>query len=337
SIDYTPQLYVKGDPALLANTIRPTQSYRAGQSNHLKLQVNASQPHFATEEFDATGSHEYISGTITRSNPDYLTLQDDLQTLHHKLEQLQDEAHYLHQGIDRKEHQLAGLKGALQEQRRMLETATPGTPSYSTIEGRIKELKQSVHYSKEQLAEQRDAYNDAHHHIEEYEDEYHHLEQALDDTPAEVLEDVYATYEYPLVEVVQSATLTLNFTVDGQQSGADVLYRYSDQVYSGSPRTGLESNPREPMSRAELRHNLFANAAQRVAEQAAIVAADYRQQLLDDALQQPDQQGKLDHLIRYALSSDQPPEPQIRQLTNRLLRAEFGTGGTLDINELLRR
>ncbi|MDM3870424.1 hypothetical protein QSV34_03540 [Porticoccus sp. W117] len=336
SIRYTPLLFVQGNPRLLSNITAPSQPFRAGQSNHLSLRVTASKPNFSTEEFDATGSHEYISGTITRSNPDYLNLQDELQILSHKIGQLQDKQHYLHQDIASKERQLAKHKGALEEQRRNLQTATPDTPQYNAIQQRIKELKQAVRHSKQQLASLREDYDHIHRKIDARNQDYHHLEDDLVATPTEVIEDVYATYEYPMVEVVQTATLTLNFSQGEQRDSADVLYRYNDQVYSGNPRADLSENPREPLSRPEMRESLMENAAQRVAEQAALVAADYRQALLDDAMQQPDQQGKLDKLIRYALSSDQPPEPHIRQLTNRLLRAEFGNGGTLDIQQLLK-
>ncbi|UTW44696.1 hypothetical protein KFE80_09855 [bacterium SCSIO 12696] len=334
---YAPQVFVTGDAELISTTEQPTQTYRSGEANHIPLKVTAGQPVFDVQEFEATGSYEYVSGTITRSNPEYLVIEDDLQSLHYQLEQLREQEHYQQSGIGKQEHRLAKRKGALDEQRRLLSASTPGTTEHTDIQQRISELKQRVRQSKDQLASLQSDLKDTLHQLQKCERDYHHLEDELAATPVEIIEDVYATYTYPVLEVVQTATLELSFTQGNEQQNATVTYRYDDQVFTGDSRIGLNDNPRDPLSRAELRQSVLAKGAERVAQQAALIGDDYRQQLLDQAFQQPDQQGKLDRLIRYALSSDQPMSPDTYHLTNQLLRTEFGTGGNLDVYQLLKK
>ncbi|MGS2723557.1 hypothetical protein ACVBEJ_07405 [Porticoccus sp. GXU_MW_L64] len=331
---YRPQVFVKGAPELLAATTTPLPAYRAEISNHLLLEVQASAPRFNTEEFDGSGSHQYVSGTITRSNPHYLTLQDDLQTLHYKLEQLREELHYQELGTETEQRHLDRLKGALDEQRRLL-AATTVAAEQVHIQHRIDELTLSRRHSKDKLEALHHDYDDTHHHIEEYQQEYSQLEYELADTPQELVEDAYATYEYPLTEVVQSAALTLHFHQAGQKSGDEVIYQYSDQVYNGNHSVGLPADPREPLSRREMHNYLNDLAAQRVAEQVEATAAAYHQKMLDNALAQADPQQKLDRLMRYALSGG-VVDPELQQLADRLLRSQFGTAGTLNAVELLK-
>ena len=333
---YTPLVYLKGAPQLLASTSTPLEKYSSAASNHLRIQVSASQPQFNTEAFESSGSHQYVSGTITRSNPHYLALQDELQALHHKLEQLQDKKHRQKLKLDREEHQMASLKGSLQEQQNNLQNSEPQSQQYLDSEHRINELKESIQYSKSKLKSLRAKLKDSRHYIDQCQAEYAQLEYELAETPDLIIEDAYATYQYPLTEVLQTAELTLSFRHNGQVSSDTVVYQYSDLIFNGNTQVGMEPDPREPISEAQMREHLNELAAQRVAQQVGIARAEYRQRLLDSALGQVDQQGKLDGLIRYALSGSQRLEPNIRQRTNRLLRAEYGTAGNLDIVGLLK-
>ena len=277
--------------------------------------------------------------------PEFHNLQDSINDARQELDSWQGDYEHKRVEYDRSHHHLVSLEKDLDIARLRRDQARPHSNNYNYWRNEVDRLSHLVtHHRKEYnaISHQLDEIN---HHITA---ERQRLDQdlnALSYLSPTVEQEVYSDHHYQVeqltrlaqgkVKVEFSGNAISDFDRKSLKRQKNITASASDDTHQEQPVLGLEFNPVNLPSDANMRKQYFDKAREQARQAITKHMKDYRQHLKQQANSQIGIDDKLEAWIYYGLSGADGVDDSTARTMQRQLEQEFGITGEFEINRLL--
>lgn len=334
AIDYPGTL--GSNPGLAVADIRLIAQADSSKDNQFSVKISHKPATFSSISAREEKVQQYVSGTATIANPDYLHLQDDIVNQRAHVHQLAaDYDHQLHLS-DKQQRQLLSQQQALARAKQQLAKSNNNPPLRRHLQQDIERIEKALQSAQNSYDKTRKKLDRLDHTMVESQ---HQLNRYLDELsylPPTVAQNVLSDYVYDIETVTRSAAggMTLGFS-NGVTQAKNVSVSDSDESHEAHKRIKLDFNPVTLMDDNELTDRYYQKVAEQAAQSIARHAAQYRDGLRDRANRQSGIDEKMEAWVRYGISAkDGVDDHTARQMT-RQLQQEFGIAGEFGVNILL--
>lgn len=308
----------------------------SGNANEFSAKITFTPAKHARQSSKKEVVEQYVSGTETVTNPDYIALQAAIREDRDTIREYEDKISGQRQVLERQREKLTSVRKDREIAQLRLDDTTEGSGQYYHWRNQVNLLnaevtKQQNRVNQEQseldkLIARQNEYNQA---LDS------HLEE-LSYLPPTVEQPVYSDYAFEVKQIsaVASGNLNLSFK-NGPTKNKTVKVKVSDETHQEHPLIELDHNPLKLPNNSQM----AAKYRQQVVKDAESLitshAGDYRQQLKGDADRQNGIDQQLEAFVRYGLAGDDGVDEQSGRRMRRILEQEFGITGEFDINRLL--
>lgn len=315
------------------------------QTNHFRLKVHATNPELQTKSNIKEVTQSYVSGYETVANPEFHNLQNSIHDTRQELDSWQGDYEHKRVEYDRSHYHLVSLEKDLDIARLRRDQARPNSNNYNYWRNEVDRLSHLVtHHRKEYnaISHQLDEIN---HHITAERQRLDHDLNALSYLSPTVEQEVYSDHHYQIeqltrlalgkVKVEFSGNSASNFERKNLKRQKNITASASDDTHEEQPVLGLEFDPVNLPSDANMRKKYFDKAREQARQAITKHMKDYRQHLKQQANNQIGIDDKLEAWIHYGLSSANGVDDSTARTMRRQLEQEFGITGEFEINRLL--
>jgi flagellar biosynthesis chaperone FliJ len=304
--------------------------------NQFSVKLSYSKPQFTTGESQREKVKQYVSGTETVANPDYLHLQDDIANERDHINDFIGQYDHQRDDVDDQHRRVSNLRKDREIAQLKLGNATAGSNEYNKWRNEVNRLNTAVSKADQTLSNYQSQLDKLDHKIASAKKSLNEYLNALSYLPPTVEQDVYSDYLYLVKEVTRtgSGKLIVAFK-DGSKKSKTVSVSYTDKGHDEHEIIGLGFNPIKLLSDKKLARK-YNDKSRKEAEQAiARNATDYRNNLRDSANQMAGIDEKLEAWVRYGLSGQNGVDGYTAKQIRSQLQQEFGIAGEFEANKLL--
>ncbi|MCO7224961.1 tetratricopeptide repeat protein [Pleionea sp. CnH1-48] len=301
-----------------------------------RIEVLLAPVNIETRSFSERRSAEYVSGTETIANPEFLALQNSIyhqkeQAAHTRREARRFREDYRH--LQRDTHQLE------QELNRAISRRNQypaNSPEYQRWNREVNDTERDLRDIRRRADQAHDYWQREREQFIYLEDELNGMLHHLSMMPPTVIQDVYSTYEYDVTIMQRSAQSDLKVKVDDRIYNAPISLVDEDTEHQAHEIIGLGKKLAALKSKRQMTsdaHHEARLAAQSLIRQA--VAEHKNQYLIKAAQPAVTPQQKFELYIRNALAGKEGASGSVTKDIQQHLQLELGIGGYFDVNRLI--
>jgi len=309
-------------------------------NNEIAMAFNLSKMNFSKQETSNLESKDYISHYQTIANPEYQHLQDDIIIQREAVKSLRVDVSGLQQLNNSQVNQLLLLEKDRQIALLTQDKTKTNSAEFYQLQTEVNDLTLSIS-QQQNINKQTDRkLAKGNKKVEKYEQQLDYLFQLLQKTPELAEEAVYAKYQYPVKTVQQLATAQLEMVINDNlnstyQRQHQLQVEYSDKSHKGHAQIALKKNTLQLKSQAQLSEMLYRKSREKITKLILNELDKYQQSIIAQANNVADISSQLDQWLIAGLISKQGLPSRTKQKVEQQLRAEFGQGGYIKVNELL--
>lgn len=306
------------------------------KANHFSLQLDFSQPVFATRSTLHKRKQEYVSGIETVANPEYLQLQQEIVDTRQHIHQDVEEIDYHHQQLNDSRRATNILAKDLEIGQLKLANAAPNSSVYNHWQQQVSRLNKALSQAQQNVSNQRGELDELNLHFDKFERQLNKQLDTLSYLPPTAEQEVIDYYSYQVTEVTRtgSGQLKASFS-DGVVKSKTVSASNSDEGHDEHPLIKLKHNPISLLSDKQLSAQYYQNTRKQAQQDIKNHLGDYRDNLKNKANQQPGIDDKFEAWVHYGLSGEHGVDRHTAGKMQNQLQQEFGIVGEFNINQLL--
>jgi hypothetical protein len=306
------------------------------KGNHFSLQLTLSPPSFVTRSVMRDEKQQYVSGSKTIANPEYLQLQQQIVDTRKQLQQYADDADSQQEQLSHARRLVSALAKDLEIAQLKLANTAPNSSVQIRWQQEVTRVNTALKQAQQEVSRQRDGLDSVNHYFNLSEQKLSKQLDALSYLAPTAEQDVLDDYRYQIKQVTRtgSGQLTSTFS-DGVTALKTVTASYTDDGHGKHPLIELKHNPVSLISDKKLRAQYYQNSTKQAEQDINNHFIDYRNNLKYKAEQTPGIDQKLEAWVLYGLCAKQGVDGQTADRMRNQLAHELGIAGEFDINQLL--
>jgi len=309
-------------------------------NNEIAIAFSLSKIDFSKQESNNLESKDYISHYQTISNPEYQHLQDDIIVQREAIKNLRTDVSDLQQFYNSENNRLLLLEKDKQIALLTQDKTEKNTTEFYQLQAEINNLTIDITNQQKINKKTYKKLAKSNKKVEKYEQQLDHLFHLLQETPELAEAAVYAKYQFPVRTVQQLASAQLEMVVNDNlnstyQRQHQLQVEYSDKSHYAHAKIALKKNDLQLKSQAQLSEMLYRKSREKITMLILNELDKYQQSIIAQANNVADISSQLDQWLIAGLISKQGLPSRTKQKVEQQLRAEFGQGGYIKVNELL--